>query len=119
MVYFFITANSKLAAEEVRSKSAWDGGALVVVHRVSMPDQVIQGGVVAVSLDVTMRWEVSPDGKLLTRTIRQSNHEAVFRQVVPGGIKETPLPVQLGKEPAAESRDTYVLLEAKGAAGGG
>src|SRR5687768_255267 len=29
MVYFFITANSKLAAEEVKSKSAWDGRALV------------------------------------------------------------------------------------------
>ncbi|HEX8285619.1 MAG TPA: hypothetical protein VF588_19850 [Pyrinomonadaceae bacterium] len=114
MVYFFIIANNKAALAEVKSKSAWEGGALVVVHRVSMPDMVITGGVVSTSLDVTMRWEVSPDGKLLTRTIKQSNYSAVFRQIVPEGkIKETELPVNGGKQQATESRDTYVLLEEK------
>jgi hypothetical protein len=114
MVYFFIIANSKAAGAEVKSKSVWEGNALVVVHRVSMPDTVIQSGVVSVTLDVTMRWEVSPDGKVLTRTIRQSNYSAVFRQVVPGGkLKETELPVNGGKPLSTESRDTYVLLEEK------
>jgi hypothetical protein len=69
---------------------------------------------VSTGLDVTMRWEVSPDGKLLTRTVRQSNYSAVFRQIVPGGqIKETELPVNGGKGQDTESRDTYVLLEEK------
>jgi hypothetical protein len=114
MVYFFIVANSKLAAEEVKSKTTWDGDALVVVHRVSMPDTVIQGGVVVVDCDVTMRWEVSPDGKVLSRTIKQSNYSAVFKQIVPGGqIKETPVSVNMGQAQNLESRDDYLLLEAK------
>jgi hypothetical protein len=111
MVYYFIIANSKLAGAEVKSRSAWDGDALVVVHRVSMPDQPIQGGVVYMSLDVTMRWEVSPDGKVLTRTIKQSNYSAFFRQYLAGEFKDTDLSVNQPQSP--ESRDTYVLLEAK------
>ncbi|MFL6254820.1 MAG: hypothetical protein ACJ74T_07340 [Pyrinomonadaceae bacterium] len=111
MVYYFIVANSKLAGAEVKSKSAWDGDALVVVHRVSMPDQPIKGGVVYTSLDVTMRWEVSPDGKVLTRAIKQSNFSAFFRQYLAGEFKDTELPINQPQN--LDSQDTYVLLEAK------
>jgi hypothetical protein len=114
-VYFYLIGNgNKLADGEVKSKTAWEGDALVVVHHMFMPDIVIQGGVVVPSLDVTMRWEVSADGKTLTRTIKQSNFAAVFRQIVPqdqGQIKETPLAMSGAKD--AESKDTYVLLEEK------
>ena len=111
MVYYFIVANNKVAGAEVKSKSAWDGDALVVVHRVSMPDQPIKGGVVYTSLDVTMRWEVSPDGKVLTRTIKQSNFSAFFRQYLAGEFKDTDLSINQPQNP--DFRDTYVLLEAK------
>lgn len=119
MVYFFlVSTDNKVAGGEIKSETKWEGDALVVVHHVKMPDIVIRdsvkGGVVVPSLDVTMRWEVSPDGKTLTRTIKQSNFSAVFRQIVPmdeGQIKETPLPVTGRKE--TESKDAYVLLEEK------
>ena len=117
MVYFFLVGNGNKPDDEVKSKTTWEGDVLVVVHHVKMPDIVIKGGVVVPSLDVTMRWEVSPDGKTLTRTIRQSNFAAVFRQIVPeeqGQIKETPLPVNGGAaQKPTESQDTYVLLEEK------
>ncbi len=115
MVYFYLIGNGKKLVEgDVKSKAAWEGDALVVVHHVFMPDIVLQGGVVTPSLDVTMRWEVSSDGKTLTRTMKQSNYAAVFRQIVPqdqGQIKETPLAMSGAKE--TESKDTYVLLEEK------
>lgn len=115
-VYFFLIGNGKAASDEVKSNTTWDGDALVVVNHMKMPDTVLQAGVVSVSLDVTMRWEVSPDGKTLTRTMKQSNYSAVFRQMVQGQIKETPLPVNTSRateQATSDTRDTYALLEEK------
>ena len=86
-----------------------------VVHRMRAPDTVSHAGVVTMSLDVTTRREVSPDGRTLTRAVTRSNYPAVFRQPVQGRVKETPLAVKVGVDSSknSESRDTYVLPETK------
>ncbi len=106
-VYYFLVTDGKIANEEmVKSITKWDGEALVVVHQM-----VTHQGAVTVTSDLTMRWEVSADGKTLTRRMKTSNYSALYRQ--PNSGEVTKLPVAIKGAANQESKDTYVRLEAR------
>lgn len=110
MVYFFLSAgqpNSKSTRpdDEIKSKTRWDKDALLITHQL-----VIHDGAVTLNIEVTMRWEISDDGKTLTRTMNQVIKSATYRQKTAEGEKDLPVAVQADTK---ESKDYYVLLETK------
>src|SRR5216684_2975656 len=70
-VYYFLVANKKMADEEVKSKTTWDGGAVVIVHQL-----IVHDGPLTVNIELTMHWSVSDDGKTLTRIISTETKSA-------------------------------------------
>jgi hypothetical protein len=105
-VYFFFVANNKLADDEVKSKTTWDGSALVVVHQL-----MVHAGPLTANIELTMRWSVSDDGKTLVRTVGSVTKSATYLQKTAEGEKLYPLAVP--KEKMADSKDVYLRLEAK------
>jgi hypothetical protein len=98
LVYYYYIANGKETEKEVKSKTKWDGSVLVTVHKM-----VFRENAITVTNDLTMRWELSPDGKTLTRYTKLSNYVATYGQKI--------LPMKGTTD--TESKDTYFLLEAK------
>jgi hypothetical protein len=98
LVYYLYIANGKEPEKEVKSKTKWDGPVLVTIHKM-----VFREGAVIVMNDLTMRWELSADGKTLTRYTKLSNYIAKFgdRTIPVKGATDT------------ESKDTFFLFEVK------
>jgi hypothetical protein len=105
-VYFIYVANNKLADNEVKSKTKWDGSALLVVHQL-----VFHDGPLTVNSELTMRWEMAGDGKTLTRTLKLVSTSATYLKKTEDGEKSYPLDIK--KDPLIDARDNYILLEAK------
>lgn len=104
-VYFFFIANNKEAEKEVRSKTKWEGNALVTVHKI-----IVKETQFTLNLDLIMRWERSADGKTLTRKMKYTNYKALYKQ----GDKLLELPVKSPNGKAEdEFQDSFVLLEKK------
>lgn len=102
-VYYYLVANGSLPDETIKSTTKWDGSALVIVHRM-----VTRQGPATISSDLTMRWELSGDGKTLTRTTKNSNFSAIYK--LPSG-EEKVLTVSTGGKVNEEFKDTYILLK--------
>ncbi|HEX8492771.1 MAG TPA: hypothetical protein VF658_08025 [Pyrinomonadaceae bacterium] len=106
-VYYMVITNQKPSNEEVvKSTTKWDGEALVVVHRM-----VDHQGAVTVNSDLTMRWELSRDGKTLARTMKTTNYSATYKETESG--EERALKVTVDGAADKEFKDTYIRLEAK------
>jgi hypothetical protein len=88
--------------EKIKSKTKWDGDALVIVHQV-----VFHDGAATLNMNVIMRWEISSDGKTLTRTIKGGITSATYRE----NNKNKTIEVK-GNAPL-DVKDTYILLEKK------
>lgn len=109
MVYYFLVQNKVMAYKSVKSTTNWDGKTLVVVHK--MATKMVAGQwLVTVNFDVTMRWELSDDGKTLIRTTKQENFSATSTDK---SGEEKPLNVSPSGHAGEEFKDTYILLEAK------
>ena len=104
-VYYFLTANGSLPERTVKSTTEWDGNALVTIHRM-----VTRQGPATINSDLTMRWELSGDGKTLTRTTKNSNFSAIYK--LPSG-EEKVLTVSTGGKVNEEFKDTYIFLKPK------
>jgi hypothetical protein len=107
MVYYFLIQNTKMAYKSVKSTTKWEGKNLVVVHK--MATKMVAGQwPVTVNSDVIMSWELSSDGKTLTRTTKQENFSATYTDK---SGEEKPLNVSLSGHAGEEYKDTYALLE--------
>lgn len=107
MVYYFHATPGASPDDEFASTASWDGNALVVVHKI-----IVHTGMVTITSDLIMRWELSADGKTLTRTIKETNHSGSYVQHTAQGDKVVKLPVEV-KGNTGEFKDTYLLLETK------
>lgn len=105
-VYFFFVANKTMADDEVKSKTAWDGSTLVVVHQL-----IVHNGPLTLNVELTMRWSVSDDGKTLTRIMSTETKSATYLQKTVEGEKLLPLGVP--KDKMTDTKDVYLRLEPK------
>ena len=98
LVYYYLIANAKESEKQIKSKTKFDGQTLVTTHKI-----IFLQNLLTMNMDLTMRWELSADGKTLSRTTKMSNHTALYN----GKTLPVSGPVDSG------SKDTYMLLEEK------
>jgi hypothetical protein len=109
MVYYALIQDDKIPYTSVASTTKWEEKTLVVVHKVVIK-MLVKQWTVSVNTEVTMRWELSGDGKTLTRTTRQSNVSASY---VDESGAERPLNAGMAGKAGEDFTDYYDLLEAR------